>query len=57
MRWLEFQSGILVSQWKHVLDLLKEASMVGCRLVDTPMEQNGKLNDEEESPFIDKGQY
>ena len=28
-----------------------------CRLVETPTEHNGKLNDEEESPFIDKGQY
>ena len=31
--------------------------MVRCRLVDTPMEQNGKLKDEEESPLVDKGQY
>ena len=31
--------------------------MLGCRPVDTPMEQNGKLNDEEESPLVNKGQY
>ena len=50
-------SGILVSQRKYALDLLKETGMLRCRLVDTPMEQNGKLSDEEESPPIDKGQY
>ena len=31
--------------------------MLGCRPADTPMEQNGKLNDEEESPLVNKGQY
>ena len=31
--------------------------MLGCRLEDTPMEQNGKLSDEEEGPPIYKGQY
>ena len=50
-------SGISVSQWKYVLDLLEKTGMLGCRLEDTPMEQNGKLSDEEEGPPIDKGQY
>ena len=50
-------SGILVSQRKYALDLLEETGMLRCRLVDTPMEQNGKLRDEEESPLVDKGQY
>ena len=31
--------------------------MLGCRPADTPMEQNGKLSDEEESPPVNKGQY
>ena len=47
-------SEISVSQWKYVVDLLEETGMVRCRLVDTPMKQNGKLNDEEESPLADK---
>lgn len=50
-------SEISVSQWKYVFDLLEEIGMVECRPVDTPMEHNGKLNDEEENPLVAKGQY
>ena len=31
-------SGILVSQWKYVLDLLEKTSMPECRPTDTLME-------------------
>lgn len=34
---------IVVSQQKYILDLLKEIGMIGCRLVDTPMDPNAKL--------------
>ena len=36
-------SGILVSQCKYVLDLLRETSMSGCRPAETPMDPNTKL--------------
>ena len=32
------RSGISISQWKYTLDLLKETGMLGCKLVDTPMD-------------------
>lgn len=36
-------SGIVVSQRKYVLDLLRETDMLGCRLAETPVEPNNKL--------------
>ena len=50
-------SGISVSQRNYVFDLLEETGTLECRPTNTPMEQNGKLRDEEESPSVDKGQY
>jgi hypothetical protein len=35
--------GIFISQRKYVLDLLREASMLGCRPASTPIEQNHRL--------------
>lgn len=35
--------GITISQRKYVLDLLKETSMLGCKLVNTLMDPNMKL--------------
>ncbi|RDY00972.1 hypothetical protein CR513_15774, partial [Mucuna pruriens] len=35
--------GIFQSQWKYVIDLLKETSMFGFQPIDTPIEQNHGL--------------
>ena len=35
--------GIFMSHRKYTLDLLSETWMLGCKLVDNPMEQNHKL--------------
>ena len=40
--------GILVSQRKYTLDLLKERSMLGCKLAVTPMYPTSKIHMEEE---------
>ncbi|KAJ4700964.1 Retrovirus-related Pol polyprotein from transposon TNT 1-94 [Melia azedarach] len=49
--------GILVSQWKYVLDLLKETGMLGCKPVDAPMNLAIKLRARDDSVPMDKGRY
>ena len=36
------RSGIVISQRKYALDILEETRMMGCRLIDTPMDPNVK---------------
>ena len=49
--------GVLLSQRKYVLDLLTETGMLGCKLVETPMEMNHKLEIHPDQAPIDKGRY
>lgn len=49
--------GILIAQWKYILDLLKETRMLGCKAVDNPVEVNVKLGENSEIPLLDKGRY
>lgn len=49
--------GILVSQWKYVLDLLMEISMLGFKLAETPIKVNGKLGMKEDSLLVEKIRY
>ena len=37
------QEGIVISQRKYVLDILEETGMLDCKPVDTPMDPNVKL--------------
>ena len=50
------KNGIVVSQQKYILDLLKETGMSGCRPADTPMDPNAKLWGEGSVP-VDTGRY
>ena len=50
-------NGIVVSQRKYTLDLLKETGMLGCKPIDTPMGSQKKLGIEKESIPIDRGRY
>jgi Reverse transcriptase (RNA-dependent DNA polymerase) len=48
--------GIVLSQRKYVLDLLKETSMLGCKPAVTPIEQNTRLGAEAGEP-VDQERY
>ncbi|KAA0037201.1 Cysteine-rich RLK (receptor-like protein kinase) 8 [Cucumis melo var. makuwa] len=48
---------ISVSQRKYILNLLTETGMLGCRLVDTPIEFNYKLGITDDQVPVDKEQY
>ncbi|KAF5950166.1 hypothetical protein HYC85_012159 [Camellia sinensis] len=49
--------GIVVSQRKYILDLLKETGMSGCRPVDTPIDPNQKLGDTKDGNPVDTTRY
>ena len=43
MEFAQSKEGIFVSQWKYMLDLLDETSMLGCKPMETPTKPNVKL--------------
>ncbi|RVW38703.1 Retrovirus-related Pol polyprotein from transposon RE1 [Vitis vinifera] len=49
--------GISVSQRKHVLDLLGETGLVGCKPVETPVDSNVKIDTQKVNNPIDSGRY
>ena len=49
--------GILVFQRKYVLDLLREIEMSGCKLVETPMDPNIKLEARGDGILVDRGKF
>ena len=51
------RKGLVVSQRKYVLDLLKETGMSGCQPSDTPMDPNHKLADIKDGTHVDTARY
>ncbi|KAL5816220.1 hypothetical protein ACOSQ3_024598 [Xanthoceras sorbifolium] len=51
------KEGIMVSQRKYILDLLKETGMTDCKPAETPMDYTVKLGQIEGSAPVDKGRY
>lgn len=43
MKFARSKSGILFKQRKNIIDLLKETGLLGCKVAETPIEQNLKL--------------
>lgn len=50
-------SGIIFSQWKYVLDLLKEIGMLRCKPAMVPIDPNHRLKEDLEDRLIDAGRY
>jgi Reverse transcriptase (RNA-dependent DNA polymerase) len=48
--------GVVLSQHKYVLDLLRDTRILGCRPVNTPIDPNHKLS-REIGNQVEKGQY
>ncbi|KAL5548712.1 hypothetical protein UlMin_003943 [Ulmus minor] len=51
------KEGIVISQRKYILDLLKETGMLGCKHADTPMDPNKRTERSGESVPVDRGRY
>ncbi|XP_056691875.1 uncharacterized mitochondrial protein AtMg00810-like [Spinacia oleracea] len=49
--------GLFISQRKYALDILSEEGMIGCKPIDTPMEQNYCLAQAKGAPFYYPDQY
>ena len=51
------KKGIVVSQQKYILNLLKETGMMGCRPANTPIDPNQKLQSEGKGDPVDTTRY
>ena len=51
------KEGVVISQRKYALDILKETGMIDCKAVDCPMDPNQKLMAEQGEVFSDPERY
>ena len=51
------KDGIIISQRKYALDILKETGMSDCRPIDSPMDPNQKLLPNQGEPYSDPERY
>ncbi|RZB87138.1 Pectin acetylesterase 2 isoform B [Glycine soja] len=51
------KDGIIISQRKYALDILKEIGMLDCRPIDSPMDPNKKLLPNQGEPYSDLERY
>ena len=51
------KKGIFISQRKYVLDLLKEIRKIDCKNTGVPIEQNHRIESDEDSSIVNKCQY
>ncbi|KAH9649138.1 hypothetical protein KPL70_025878 [Citrus sinensis] len=57
MEFTRSKEGIFVNQRKYILDLLKETGLLGCKAVETPMEDNLKLSPAKAEDVIDREKF
>lgn len=58
--WMKFdrsKKGIFVNKRKYIIDLLKETCFLGCRIVETPIERNLKLQIAKDEEVKDKEKH
>ena len=51
------ETGIVVSQYKYIMDLLSETGMLDCWSIASPFDQNHKIGKIEEGIPMDRGRY
>lgn len=51
------REGLVRSQEKYVMDILKDSGMMGCKLSSFPMERNSKLKRDDEEVCVDVSKY
>ena len=54
---VQSKDGIVLSQRKYAMDILKETSLFGAKPVDTPMDLDVKLLRNKGEPLFDPGRY
>ena len=57
MEFARSKKGICVSQRKYVLDLLNETGMLGCKIAETPIEANRKLEPTKLEDVVDRERF
>ena len=51
------RQGIFISQRKYIFDILKETGKLDCKTTEVPIEQNHRIENDEENPKVEKTQY
>ena len=51
------KEGLTLCQRKYVLDLLTETGLLGCKAVETPIEQNKRWNRDKDNKLTDRERY
>ena len=57
MEFARSSEGMLVTQQKYTLELLKDTKHINCHINDTPIEVNHKLGNYDDDPRIEAGSY
>jgi len=57
MEFARSKEGIFINQHKYVLDLLNETRMLGCKIAETPIEPNMKLQPTKAKDVVEREKY